>query len=195
MAVIDLQHAADIQAIKALIQAFFDSINAADPKSLQGHFFPSAGLTIIRQDPPRPDPEEEEESSAAGKREEESSEGQEEEKLTVVIRTDIERFVKLLEEGQKRREGQPPGPVLHEAPDLAATEVRLDGLFATAWAPFRVTFDGVLHHYGTMAYTLGKTAVASGGGGGGAKEWKIEGLTQNYRRTPGWPESHGADAI
>lgn len=193
MAVIDLQHAEDVEAIKALIQAFFDSINAADPKSLQGHFFPSAGLTIIRQDPPRPDPEEQEAAAPSS-----SAAAAAEEKLTVVIRTDIERFVKLLEEGQKRREGQPPGPVLHEAPDLGATEVRVDALFATAWSPFRVTFDGVLHHYGTMAYTLGKTAVASGGSGAGTgakKEWKIEGLTQNYRRTPGWPESHGADVI
>lgn len=55
--------------------------------------------------------------------------------------------------------------------------MNLDALFACAWSPFKVTFDGVLHHYGTMVYTLGK-------GDGG--EWKIEGLTQNYRRTPGW---------
>lgn len=55
--------------------------------------------------------------------------------------------------------------------------MKLDSLFASAWSPFKVTFDGVLHHYGTMVYTLGKD---EGG------KWKIEGLTQSYRRTPGW---------
>lgn len=49
MTATNTSHANDIKAIKALIQAFFDSINAADPKALQSHFFPSAGLTIIRQ--------------------------------------------------------------------------------------------------------------------------------------------------
>lgn len=182
MTEIDQQHAQDVEAIKALIQAFFDSINAADPKALRSHFFPSAGLTIIRQDPPRPAETSADADGSAGG-------GQEEEKLTVVMRTDIETFVKLIEDGERRRRGQPPGPVLHEAPDLGATDVRIDALFATAWSPFRVTFDGVLHHYGTMAYTLGKA------GADVVKEWKIEGLTQNYRRTPGWPESHGSDVI
>lgn len=187
MTEIDLQHAQDAAAIKALIQAFFDSINASDPKGLQSHFFPKAGLTIIRQDPPRAP----ETSAGAGA---DVEEDEDEEKLTVVIRTDIETFVKLIEDGEKRRKGQPPGPVLHEAPDLGATEVKMDALFATAWSPFKVTFDGVLHHYGTMVYTLGKIGV--GAGGTEVKEWRIEGLTQNYRRTPGWPEGeHGADVI
>lgn len=106
----------------------------------------------------------------------------------MVIRTTIEQFVKLIEDGEKRRKGQPPGPVLHEAPDLDATDVKIEGLFGVAWSPFTVTFDGVLHHYGTMVYTVGKT-------GSGAKEWKIEGLTQNYRRTPGWPEGHASEVI
>lgn len=187
MTEIDRQHAQDVEAIKALIQAFFDSINAADPKSLQSHFFPSAGLTIIRQDPPRPAETSGGHASAAA-----AADDDEAEKLTVVIRTDIETFVKLLEDGEKRRKGQPPGPVLHEAPDLGATDVKIDALFATAWSPFKVTFDGVLHHYGTMAYTLGKTTAGAGVEG---KEWKIEGLTQNYRRTPGWPEGHGTDVV
>lgn len=189
MTQISRQQATDVEAIKALIQAFFDSINASDPKSLQTHFFPSANLTIIRQDPPRP--AEDASHSAPAPAAAAGEEGEGEEKLTVVTRTDIETFVKLLEEGERRRKGQPPGPTLHEAPDLGATEVRVDALFATAWAPFRVTFDGVLHHYGSMVYTLGKAERAGDGeGASGEKVWRIEGLTQNYRRTPGWPEGH-----
>lgn len=178
MTAIDEQNAGDVQSIKALIQAFFDSINAADTKTLATHFLPSAGLTIVRQDPPL-DP------SPAGAA---STAADQDAKLTVVTRTNIETFVKLLEDGLRRRKGQPPGPVIHEAPDLEATEVRIDALFASAWSPFRVTFDGKLHHYGTFVYTFGKT-------GAGADEWKIEGLTQNYRRTPGWPEGHGTDLV
>lgn len=177
MTALDLQFSEDTRAIKALIQAFFDSINAADTKALRSHFFPSAGLTIIRQDPPLP-PESSGDANASTQ----------DEKLTVVIRTDIEKFIKLIEDGEKRRRGQPPGPVLHESPDLDATEVRIDALFAMAWSPFKVTFDGLLHHYGTFVYTLGKT-------GTNEKEWKIEGLTQNYRRTPGWSESQTSDFI
>lgn len=166
----------DIRAIKALIQAFFDSINAADTKSLKSHFFPSAGLTIIRQDPPL-DP------GASG-----DANTDQDANLTVLIRTNIEQFVKLIEDGEKRRKGQPPGPVLLEWPELDATEVKIDALFGVAWSPFKVTFDGVLHHYGTMVYTVGKTGPDS-------KEWKIEGLTQNYRRTPGWGEDHGPGLV
>jgi hypothetical protein len=169
MTAVEAHEYEDSKAIKALIQALFDSINAADTKSLKSHFLPAANLTIIRQDPPRPaDP-----ASAAA----------DDERLTLVIRTTIEQFVKLIDDGQKRRKGQPPGPVLHESPDLDATDVKLDALFGNAWSPFRVTFDDVLHHYGTMVYTLAKVEVSSGG-----RKWKIAGLTQNYRRTPGWPE-------
>ncbi|KAJ0107418.1 hypothetical protein J7T55_009383 [Diaporthe amygdali] len=173
MTAVEAQHFEDTKAIKALIQAFFDSINAADSKALKSHFFPAANLTIIRQDPPLPADSERERADAA------------DEKLTVVLRTTIEKFVKLIDDGEKRRKGQPPGPVLHESPDLDATDVKVDALFGSAWSPFRVTFDGVLHHYGIMVYTLGKTEVPEGGG---KREWKIEGVTQNYRRTPGWPE-------
>lgn len=173
MTTIDLEHANDVEAIKALIQAFFDAINAADAQALQSHFFPSANLTILRQDPPR-DPlplgtattTTTSPSASAGK-----------ETLTTVVRTTIETFVKLIEDGQRRR--PPGGPVLLEKPDLEATDVKVDALFGTAWSPFTVTFDGVLHHYGTMAYTVGKNEH---------NQWKIENLTQNYRRTTGWDE-------
>lgn len=177
MTAIEAQHFEDSRAIKALIQGFFDSINAADTKALGSHFFPAANLTIIRQDPPLAPPGPERAAGAP------------DDKLTVVIRTTIEQFVKLIDDAEKRRKGQPPGPVLHESPDLDATDVKVDALFGVAWSPFKVTFDGVLHHYGTMVYTLGKTEAA---GGGGRKEWRIEGLTQNYRRTPGWPEGEMA---
>ncbi|KAI3397214.1 hypothetical protein diail_11093 [Diaporthe ilicicola] len=174
MTAIEAQQFEDSRAIKSLIQAFFDSINAADTKALGSHFFPAASLTIIRQDPPL----------APGSERADASD----EKLTVVIRTTIEQFIKLIDDSERRRKGQPPGPVLHESPDLDATDIKVDALFGVAWSPFKVTFDGVLHHYGTMVYTLGKTEAAAGGSSGGRKEWKIEGLTQNYRRTPGWPE-------
>lgn len=167
----------DIHAIKALIQAFFDSINAADTKAMASHFFPSAGLTIIRQDPPL-DPETSSEDASASP----------DAKLTVVIRTTIEQFVKLIDEGQKRRKDQPPGPVILEWPELDITDVKIDALFAVAWSPFKVTFDGDLHHYGKMVFTLGKTGSES-------KEWRVEGLTQDYRRAPGWPESHDSAIV
>lgn len=178
MTAVDTPNAEAVQAIKALIQAFFDSINAADTKALQSLFFPGANLTIIRQDPPLPA------GSASSQHESKDA------KLTVVMRTTIEKFIALINEGEKRRKDQPPGPVLLEAPDLDATEMKVDALFGNAWSPFKVTFDGVLHHYGTMVYTLGKIDAADGG-----KEWKIEGLTQNYRRTPGWPEAHSPEFV
>lgn len=188
MTAIDAQLAEEVKAIKALIQSFFNAINAADTEALRSHFVPSAGLTIIRQDPPLP-PHGTPSSPGAGAgagavatRDDdgEKEEEKEEERLTVVLRTTIEDFIKLLDDDKKRRAGR-PGPALHEAPDLDATEVRVDALFGVAWSPFAVTFDGVLHHYGTMAYTLGRVGV-----GGGAKGWRVQGLTQSYRRTPGW---------
>lgn len=182
MTAVEAHNLKDTRAIKALIQAFFDSINAADTKALKSHFLPAANLTIIRQDPPRPADPAAEGSAPAGT--------QDDEKLTVVIRTTIEQFVKLIDDSERRRKGQPPGPVLHESPDLDATDVKVDALFANAWSPFRVTFDGVLHHYGTMVYTVGKTETAGSGGG---REWKIANLTQNYRRTPGWPEGEASE--
>lgn len=110
----------DVKAIKALIQAFFDSINSADTKALLSHFFASANLTIVRQDPPLPP---QGDSSAASTPLPSSSNplaplsSAGGEKLTVVMRTTIEQFVKLIEDGQKRRKGK-PGPELHETPDL-----------------------------------------------------------------------------
>lgn len=176
-------HHADITAIKSLIQHFFDAINASDTKALGTHFFPTATLTIIRQEPPR-NPSSSyypQYASLPVPKTQSSSTSSKDEKLEVVMRTTIEKFIALLDEGQKHREpGQ--GPVLHEAPDLERTEVKLDALLGSAWSPFSVTFDGVLHHYGVMCFTVGK--------GGG--EWKIEGLTQSYRRTVGWPESKGS---
>lgn len=67
-----------------------------------------------------------------------------------------------------------------------STNVNLDHLFAAAWSPFRVTFDQVLHHYGEISYTLGKNESG---------EWKIEGLTQNYRRTPGWEKDDVSEYV
>ncbi|ROW13357.1 hypothetical protein VPNG_05499 [Cytospora leucostoma] len=189
MTAIDAQLADEVKAIKALIQSFFDAINAADTRALQSHFVPSADLTIIRQDPPLPHgtPISSSSSSSPGAGALATQvEDEEEERLTVVIRTTIEKFIKLLDDDKKRREGR-PGPALHETPDLDATEVRVDALFAVAWSPFEVTFDGALHHYGTMVYTLGRVDDV----GGGRKGWRVEGLTQNYRRTPGWPEGGG----
>lgn len=183
MTAIESQNFEDTRAIKALIQAFFDSINAADTKALKSHFLPAANLTIIRQDPPLPADPEQRADAAPGVADDE--------KLTVVIRTNIEQFVKLIDDGEKRRKGQPPGPVLHESPDLDATDVKVDALFGLAWSPFRVTFDGVLHHYGTMVYTVGKTEAAGSSG----REWKIANLTQNYRRTPGWPEGEASGFV
>lgn len=58
--------------------------------------------------------------------------------------------------------------------------MKTDNLFGQVWSPFKVTFDGILHHYGSLAYTVVKVDG----------KWKIEGLTQNYRRTPGWENPH-----
>jgi len=96
------------------------------------------------------------------------------------MRTTIEKFIALLDEGQKHR--KPGGPVLEEQPDLEGTELKIDALFGSAWSPFRVTFDEVLHHYGVMVFNLGKQDGV----------WKIEGLTQSYRRTVGWPEGRAS---
>lgn len=206
MTAIDAQHAEEVHAIKALIQAFFDAINAEDIKGLQAKFLPKANLTIIRQDPPLPHgdhlaaagggggegggADDSTTNTAAAAAEEKDKD---KENLTVVIRTPIETFIKLLEDSQRRRRGR-PGPALRETPDLAAAEVRVDGLFGAAWCPFEVTFDGVLHHYGTMVYTLGRVAAVEGaaGEGVGGREWRVEGLTQNYRRTPGWAAAAAA---
>ncbi|KAF2730451.1 hypothetical protein EJ04DRAFT_515246 [Polyplosphaeria fusca] len=183
-------HHHDITSIKSLIQAFFDAINAADTHALASHFFPSANLTILRQDPPLPPSPTHYPAYASlapiPTTPSPHSISTPEEKLSVVIRTSIENFIALIEEGKKRREGK-PGPSLFEKPDLDATDVKIDGLFASAWSPFSVTFDGVLHHYGVMVYSLGK-----GEDGEEERRWRIEGLTQNYRRTPGWGESSGA---
>jgi hypothetical protein len=89
----------------------------------------------------------------------------------------IEQFIALIEEGQKRRKGK-PGPKLHEAPNLNETAVTVDALFASAVSPFTVTFDGVLHHYGQMVFNFWKD--------GGEDDWRIQNVTQIYRRTPGW---------
>jgi hypothetical protein len=45
-----------VASVKAVIQAFFDAINAEDTKALQAKFHPEADLTIIRQDPALPPP-------------------------------------------------------------------------------------------------------------------------------------------
>jgi len=171
-------HHEDISAIKQLIQRFFDAINASDTKALGSHFFPTANLTIVRQEPPRnPSPSYHPEFTSIPVPTT-SPPLESNEKLQVVIRTTIEKFIALINEGEKHR--KPGGPVLDEQPDLVGTDVKIDGLFGMAWSPFRVTFDGVLHHYGVMAFTVGRE--------GGGKEWKIEGLTQSYRRTLGWDE-------
>lgn len=117
----------DVEAIKKLISSFFDSINAADTKALLSHFWPCANLTIIRQDPPLPPPTD---SLAAATPQPSSSDalsatlGADKEKLTVVMRVPIESFVKLIEDGQKRRKGK-PGPELHEKPDLVRSHALL----------------------------------------------------------------------
>ncbi|KAF2099530.1 hypothetical protein NA57DRAFT_75030 [Rhizodiscina lignyota] len=156
---------ADSKPIKSLIQSFFDAINASDTKALQEHFFPTASLTILRQDPPLP------ESSPPP--------SPPDNKITVVTRTNIETFIKMVEDGERRRKGK-KGPELVERPDLEHTRIEVDAGFGMAWSPFTVTFDGVLHHYGVMVYTLGRE---EGG------KWRIEGLTQSYRRTPGWEKT------
>ncbi|KAF9739875.1 hypothetical protein PMIN01_02510 [Paraphaeosphaeria minitans] len=175
----------DVAAIKALIQSFFDRINASDAKGLGTLFFPGANLSILRQDPAW-DPVSDSlwgdvplHPITPGKVEEDDGK----EEISVTLRTSIEKFVKMIEDGAKRRKGN-PGPKVHETPDLEATDIKVEHLFGTAWSPFRVTFDGVLHHYGTFAFTFGKI----GDGVVGNRTWKIEGLTQSYRRTEGWGE-------
>lgn len=182
-------------AIKSLIQSFFDAINAADTTALGNLFFPNANLTIIRQDPPRapsednfpqftniqgPETSEPDGPSSSATLNEDSNEdknGKNKDSSTPVLRTPIESFIALLNAGKKRREGQPDLHI-HERPDLDATRIKVEGLFAAAWSPFVVTFDGVLHQYGVLVYTLGKR--------GEGEKWRIEGLTQSYRRMVGW---------
>lgn len=155
-------------SIKSVISRFFDAVNASDTKALQKTFLPSANLVILRQDPPAkpssplPDADN---------------------KVTVVIRTSIETFIKMINDAErKRKESGKKGPKLHEQPDLDNTDIKLDSGLAMAWSPFEVFFDDKLHHYGTMIYVMAKQSG----------EWKIDGLTQNYRRTPGWEDGHAA---
>lgn len=208
-----MKESADIRAIKSLIQDFFDAINAADTKALGHTFLPNGTLAIIRQDPPRnPTSGSGSSSSGSGSGTAEQEDyypqyaalptptgpsptgsdnhdsntattASEEQKITVVMRSSIEKFIKLIDEAsRKRREGGAPDLKIVETPDLDATDVKVDALFGMAWSPFKVTFDGVLHHYGTIVYTLCKKKKKEGEEDG----WKIAGLTQNYRRAVGW---------
>ncbi|KAK4626958.1 hypothetical protein CLAFUW4_04339 [Fulvia fulva] len=177
----------DIEAIKALIQAFFDRVNNNDPQGLQHLFVPSAHLTILRQfpdlAPPQTSPWSELPQPSL------TSTTSNEQKISLVYQSSIEAFIKLIEDGNKRKDPKKPVPKVHEVPDLDATDVKVDGIFATAWCPFSVTFDGVLHHYGTFVYTFGKDGHSSGGLET-EKDLKLETLVQSYRRTPGWGEDH-----
>ncbi|KAF2445157.1 hypothetical protein P171DRAFT_431900 [Karstenula rhodostoma CBS 690.94] len=176
----------DVHAIKALIQSFFDRINASDAKGLATLFLPHANLSILRQDPARDPASDSPWSSVLLPHNAVPTtphNADDEEKVTVVLRTSIEKFVPMIEDGEKRRKGK-PGPKVHETPDLDATDVKVDYLFGTAWSPFRVTFDGELHHYGTFSFTFGKVDDGEG------KVWRVEGLTQNYRRATGWGEGN-----
>lgn len=166
----------EIEAIKALIQNFFHAINASDTHALQTLFAPTANLTMMRQKPARPDPAASLVSAPTASDEEPGS-------ITRVFSTTIEVFIAMIEEGERKRKraGAPAGPKLHEWPLLEETHVKVDGLFGMAWSPFRVTFDGVLHHYGQFVYTMGKVGVE-----GGSRKWRVEALTQSYRSTPGW---------
>lgn len=96
----------------------------------------------------------------------------------------------MIEDSERRKKpSDKPVPKVHEVPNLDATDVKVDGLFGQAWCPFTVTFDGVLHHYGYFSYTFGKIVEKSeykGDMKGDKKRWRFEGLTQDYRRTPGW---------
>ncbi|SMR41895.1 unnamed protein product [Zymoseptoria tritici ST99CH_1A5] len=154
---------ASAAGVKSTIEAFFDAINAEDTKALQARFHPKAGLTIIRQDPPLPP--------------DGSRTPTPDSRISAVNTFSIEQFIALIEEGQKQRKGK-PGPKLHEAPALSETQVTVDALFATAVSPFTVTFDGVLHHYGQMIFNFWKESEKT--------DWRIQSVTQNYRRTPGW---------
>ncbi|OAG08483.1 uncharacterized protein CC84DRAFT_1162431 [Paraphaeosphaeria sporulosa] len=179
----------DVAAIKALIKSFFDRINASDGKGLATLFLPGANLSILRQDPAR-DPASDSpwsEGPLHPTTPQNAEEDDKEEKIVVILRTSIEKFVKMIEDGEKKRKGK-PGPKVHETPDLEATDVKVEHLFGAAWNPFRVTFDGVLHHYGTFAFTFGKVDGGEGEGNWDGKVWRIEGLTQNYRRSRGWEE-------
>lgn len=158
-------------AIRSLIATFFAAITAADTKALQALFYPAASLSIIRQDPALPP---DEKPPPPG-----------DNKVRVVLRTDIETFIRMVDEAERRRrrEGR-GGPAIVETPDLGRTRVQVDAGIATAWSPFEVTFDGTLHHYGTMLYTLARAEDGEG--------WLVHSLTQSYRRAPGWED--GADA-
>ncbi|KXT05186.1 hypothetical protein AC578_8416 [Pseudocercospora eumusae] len=171
---------ADAKSIKTLISTFFDAINNVDITALEDCFTDSnSNLVILRQDPPRqPSASNYPQYRSVPTTKEKDGKGQE--KVEIVIRTSIEKFIELIREGEKRRKGQPKQPVLHESPDLNGTDMRIDHSFGQVWSPFNVTFDGILHHYGSLAYTVAKVDG----------EWKIEGLTQNYRRTPGWESPH-----
>lgn len=187
----------DVEAIKALIQAFFDRVNDNDPAGLQALFVPNANLTILRQDPPRPPPSSSFAVSLPLPSQTSPPSSEAKEKISQIFQSSIESFIKMIEDGNKRKKPGQPVPTVHEVPNLDAADVKVDHLFAQAWCPFAVTFDGVLHHYGFFAYTFGKTVEKSEydgkeeKAGSGKKMWRFEGLTQNYRRTPGW-DSEGA---
>lgn len=183
------QESHDAEEVKKLIQAFFDSINAEHVKALAACFVPNANLNIVRQDPPRAPAESQFPQFAAMPMPTNAvvANSEVEEKITVVMRTSIEKFVELIREGKKGREGKPDLKI-HEQADLDSTDVKVDGLFAEAWSPFRVTFDRVLHHYGTIVYTFCKIKEEDG-----EKEWRIDTLTQAYRRAPGW--EHNSDFV
>ncbi|KAK3061466.1 hypothetical protein LTS18_006143 [Coniosporium uncinatum] len=180
----------DTESIKRLIQHFFDTINAADTKALQATFLPEGNITIIRQDPPSNPPP----ISVNNIPSSTISNPKPPQTVTVVARLPIESFVKLLDDAERRRREQPPGhghqPKLFEKPDLEKTEVEVEGLVGCAWSPFEVTFDGVMHHYGTMVFTVvkhlerGKGEVE--GEGEGLEGWRVSGVSQSYRRTEGW---------
>lgn len=207
-----MKESADIRAIKSLIQDFFDAINAADTKALGHTFLPNGTLAIIRQDPPRnptsgsgssgsgtgtgtaeqedyypqyaalPTPTGPPPTGSDNHDSNTTTTASEEQKISVIMRSSIEKFIKLIDEAsRKRREGGAPDLKIVETPDLDATDVKVDALFGMAWSPFKVTFDGVLHHYGTIVYTLCKKKKE-----GEEDGWKIAGLTQNYRRAVGW---------
>lgn len=182
----------DIEAIKTLIQAFFDRVNENDPPGLQNLFVPNAHLTILRQDPPLPPPDSSAAASLPQPAHPAHSQTSADPKISLVYQSPIESFIKMLEDSERRKKpSDKPVPKVHEMPNLDATDVKVDGLFAQAWCPFTVTFDGLLHHYGYFSYTFGKTAEKSEyegkvKGRGDKKRWRLEGLTQNYRRTPGW---------
>ena len=111
----------DVQAIKALIQEFFDAINDANTKALGTNFeSPDASLTIVKQDPPlNPSSSNYPQYASVPLPPASSSisSTSEAKSVKVVIRTTIERFIALLDAGKKRREGQPDLNI-KETPDL-----------------------------------------------------------------------------